>query len=215
MSTEIGALDEEEAILHNFVNWTSGNAFIDNLIQQCQLENPVPGKTIEWVPYENFQNIKYIAKGGFGSIYTAMWVNGWIDDWNNETQKFKRSGPSEIALKRLFNSDNPNHNFFEEEDLDTPLLSNNCKSVSFDLKNLSVPKNLDEYIQSGSDGLLILKQIDSGNNLSKNNEVISTKVKSIISSIATENLQSINHDFLKSGLQYMNPKKGHLLEFVV
>ncbi|CAG8786772.1 44117_t:CDS:2, partial [Gigaspora margarita] len=177
MSTGIGALDDEEAILHKFVNWTSGNAFIDNLIQQCQLENPVP----------------------------AIWVNGWIDDWNNETQKFKRSGPSEIVLKRLFNSDNPNHNFFEEA-INHVLFSTKggfgvkCygitkdpnsdeyilileymrggdfnallskENVSFDLKNLPAPKNLDEYIQSGSDSLLILQHIDSGNNLSKNNE---------------------------------------------
>src|SRR5205814_3717199 len=48
----------------NFSNWTSGNDDIDNLIQECQMETLMPNKIAEWIPYNNFQNIKYLTKGG-------------------------------------------------------------------------------------------------------------------------------------------------------
>ena len=52
----------------NFKNWTSGNNDIDNLIQKCQLETLMPSKVIEWIPYNNLQNIEYLTKGGFSEI---------------------------------------------------------------------------------------------------------------------------------------------------
>ncbi|GBC12368.2 kinase-like domain-containing protein [Rhizophagus irregularis DAOM 181602=DAOM 197198] len=49
----------------NFKNWTSGNKDIDEFIQQSQL-NAVHYKTcLEWLPFEKFQNVTYIAEGGF------------------------------------------------------------------------------------------------------------------------------------------------------
>src|SRR6266498_689137 len=42
-----------------FSNWTSGNKDIDNLIQKCQIESIRPYNIIEWIPYENLQNINY------------------------------------------------------------------------------------------------------------------------------------------------------------
>ena len=45
---------------NNFSNWTSGNNDIDNLIQECQMESIRPDQIIEWIPYNNLQDIKYI-----------------------------------------------------------------------------------------------------------------------------------------------------------
>ncbi|CAB4421442.1 unnamed protein product [Rhizophagus irregularis] len=56
----------------NFKNWTSGNNDIDNLIQKCQLETLMPNQVVEWIPYNNLKNIKYLTKGGFSDIYTAV-----------------------------------------------------------------------------------------------------------------------------------------------
>ena len=42
----------------NFSKWTSGNNDIDNLIQQCQMETLLPEMIVEWIPYNNLQNIK-------------------------------------------------------------------------------------------------------------------------------------------------------------
>src|SRR5207247_1344451 len=58
----------------NFPNWTSGNNDIDNLIQKSQMETLMPNKVIEWIPYNNLQNIKYLTSGGFSEIYTADWI---------------------------------------------------------------------------------------------------------------------------------------------
>ena len=46
----------------NFSNWTSGNNEIDNLIQKCQMESNKPTKIMEWIPYNNLQNIVYLTK---------------------------------------------------------------------------------------------------------------------------------------------------------
>jgi len=31
-------------------------------------------------PFERFTNVEYLAKGGFGSIYKATWLDGQIDE---------------------------------------------------------------------------------------------------------------------------------------
>ncbi|PKK64103.1 hypothetical protein RhiirC2_787965 [Rhizophagus irregularis] len=46
----------------NFSNWTSGNYDIDNLIQKCQMEALAPDMVVEWIPYSDLENIKYLTK---------------------------------------------------------------------------------------------------------------------------------------------------------
>ena len=55
-----------------FSNWTSGNNDINNLIQECQIKTLIPDGIVEWVPYNNLLNVKYLTKGGFSEIYTAL-----------------------------------------------------------------------------------------------------------------------------------------------
>jgi hypothetical protein len=51
----------------NFQHWTSGNKNIDELlIQHSQLNAVHYSKCLEWIPFENFQNVTYITRGGFG-----------------------------------------------------------------------------------------------------------------------------------------------------
>ncbi|GES88120.1 kinase-like domain-containing protein [Rhizophagus clarus] len=54
----------------NFKNWTSGNKVIDEFIQQSQLNAVHYEKYLEWIPFEKFQNITYIAEGGFAIVLT-------------------------------------------------------------------------------------------------------------------------------------------------
>src|SRR5204863_136740 len=76
----------------NFSNWTSGNNEIDNLIQTCQMETLEPSGIVEWIPYDNFKNIKYLTEGGCSKIYTASWTDGSYDEWDSKTQRLKRFG---------------------------------------------------------------------------------------------------------------------------
>ncbi|PKC52644.1 hypothetical protein RhiirA1_481030, partial [Rhizophagus irregularis] len=62
----------------NFNNWTSGNNDIDGFIQDIQLSDHSYNAchALEWIPYDKFNDIKYIAKGGFGKVYKANWIDG-------------------------------------------------------------------------------------------------------------------------------------------
>ena len=62
----------------NFVNWSSGNQEVDKLIQRTQLKATRCKEVIEWIEYDRFENIEYLAKGGFGTTYKATWKDGFI-----------------------------------------------------------------------------------------------------------------------------------------
>uniref|UniRef100_U9UQG7 Protein kinase domain-containing protein n=1 Tax=Rhizophagus irregularis (strain DAOM 181602 / DAOM 197198 / MUCL 43194) TaxID=747089 RepID=U9UQG7_RHIID len=57
----------------NFKNWTSGNFNVDKLIRDSQINARNSLEKLEWIEYDNFENIEYVAKGGFGIIYKAIW----------------------------------------------------------------------------------------------------------------------------------------------
>src|SRR5687767_11528079 len=59
-----------------FKNWTSGNNDIDKFIQDTQLSAHCDArKALEWIPYDRFYDIKYIAKDEFGKVYyRANWI---------------------------------------------------------------------------------------------------------------------------------------------
>ena len=100
-----------------FSNWTSGNNDIDNLIQKCQMESFAPYSIVEWIPYNNLQDIKYLTKGGCSEIYTANWVDGRYSDWDSKKQQLIREFPNSsqyVVLKRLENVESANQNWLEE-----------------------------------------------------------------------------------------------------
>ena len=70
---------------------------------------------VEWIPYNNLQNIKYLTKGGCSKIYTAIWTDGGsYDGWDSKEQQLKRFGRQEVVLKRLENVENANQSWLEE-----------------------------------------------------------------------------------------------------
>ena len=98
----------------NFPNWTSGSDDIDNLIQECQMETLLPDMVVEWIPYSNLENIKYLTKGGFSEIYTADWINGRYEEWDYEKKQLKRFKKHEVIVKKLENVESANQSWFEE-----------------------------------------------------------------------------------------------------
>jgi hypothetical protein len=104
----------------NFKNWTSGNNNIDKLIQDSQLMAHEDSElshshVLEWIPYDKFYDIKYIAKGGYGKVYRAKWIDGRIWDWGDENQNWERYGKNMfVALKSLNNSKNITFEFMNE-----------------------------------------------------------------------------------------------------
>ncbi|EXX50310.1 kinase-like domain-containing protein [Rhizophagus irregularis DAOM 181602=DAOM 197198] len=100
-----------DSLKENFINWTSGNKIIDNIIQEMQLKTS--DKLIEWIPYNQFINIKKIGKGGFSTVYSAIWKDGPLY-YDSIKQKFIRVSYENVALKCLDNSQNITYEFLKE-----------------------------------------------------------------------------------------------------
>ncbi|RHZ89742.1 hypothetical protein Glove_11g68 [Diversispora epigaea] len=99
---------------NNFENWTSGNNEIDKLIQECQQKTVSPDCVIEWISYNQFENIEYLTKGGCATVYTAIWKGGCYNKWNSDKQILERFGTQKVILKRLNNSNSNNVHWFQE-----------------------------------------------------------------------------------------------------
>ncbi|RHZ58769.1 hypothetical protein Glove_368g6 [Diversispora epigaea] len=96
--------------------YTSGNKNIDNFIKHTQISGLKlslkeyykikpelqPYLYLEWVPFNNFLDIEYIAEGGFSKIYKATWEK------NSNGQK------KNCVLKVLNNSKNVDTKFLNE-----------------------------------------------------------------------------------------------------
>ncbi|CAG8784625.1 12404_t:CDS:2, partial [Cetraspora pellucida] len=89
-----------------------GNQDIDKLIKATY--NNQPQFRLEWIPFNDFVDIKRIGTGGFSEIYVAKWTKGRISDWNERTSRFKRSENKIVVLKILKESQNIDSEFLKE-----------------------------------------------------------------------------------------------------
>jgi serine/threonine protein kinase len=135
----------------DFDKWTSGNFEIDGLIQKYQLEATNPDKLLEWIPYERFTNIDYLAEGGFGTVYRAEWIDRPIESWDIKERNWKRKKREVqhgrgcdcafcnyglVALKVLKNSQGMNSDFLQEiilhKKIDNTIRIVKCYGISQD-----------------------------------------------------------------------------------
>lgn len=56
-----------------FNNQTSNNSIINSLIHESQLSIKYSNRYIQWIPYEQFNEIEEVGKGGFAKVYKAIW----------------------------------------------------------------------------------------------------------------------------------------------
>ena len=96
-------------------NWTSGNEMVDNFIQEMQLKiGHLRDIVIEWVPYNQFSDIEEIGRGGFATVYSAIWKDGQLE-FDKDTEKYVKSSLNyKVALKCLHNSQNITNEFLNE-----------------------------------------------------------------------------------------------------
>jgi hypothetical protein len=81
----------------------SGNKIVDDFIRTTLTDRP---RKMEYVPYNKFRDIKFIAVGGFSQIYNTTWTDGPISDWDDERKMYNRFGTTTVVLKELNNSKN-------------------------------------------------------------------------------------------------------------
>ena len=102
----------------NFAHWTSGDSNIDELIQNSQLNANDTWELIEWIEYTNLENIEFVAHGGFGSVYKAVWKDGPIEisyeTRNNKKFELQRSSNEEVAVKKFRNATHVSLEFLNE-----------------------------------------------------------------------------------------------------
>jgi serine/threonine protein kinase len=85
----------------------SGIKVIDDIIRNTRVnfvESSI-SRILEFVPYDQFKNIEFIAEGGFSKIYKAIWANGPIDMFYS-TDNIVRKNNYTVVLKKLNNSKN-------------------------------------------------------------------------------------------------------------
>ncbi|UZO14683.1 uncharacterized protein OCT59_006134 [Rhizophagus irregularis] len=113
------------SITFNVTNISSGNSFLDDFLfnsrhSNLKLEEYSCNKAenlLEWIPYSQFTDVKEIARGGFGIIYQATWLNDPIYDDSNiysmKRNKENRRNES-VILKRFKSSENLSKYFLNE-----------------------------------------------------------------------------------------------------
>ncbi|GBB84811.1 hypothetical protein RclHR1_02170016 [Rhizophagus clarus] len=94
----------------------------DRFIQKAQLKAKYFWKILEWIKYDQFENVEYLAKGGFRITYKTIWKDGYIVRWNSKNSRWERSKLLSniycenypVVLKRLDNSQNIAAEFLKE-----------------------------------------------------------------------------------------------------
>src|SRR6266498_1215939 len=100
----------------NFTNWTSENEKVDDFIQEMQLKiNYYNDVIVEWIPYNQFDNIKQIVKDNLFTIYSAIWKNGQLnyDEYKKSYKRNLKNCNQKVALK-FYNSQKITDEFFYE-----------------------------------------------------------------------------------------------------
>ncbi|RIB12413.1 kinase-like domain-containing protein [Gigaspora rosea] len=78
--------------------WSSGNKEIDECVKKFQIKITKYEKLIEWIPFDRLVGLQTIGKGGFGTIYSAIWLDG-KPVVNNDLRAREQS--CKVALKTL------------------------------------------------------------------------------------------------------------------
>ncbi|GBB97954.1 hypothetical protein RclHR1_03100016 [Rhizophagus clarus] len=124
-----------------------GNHEVDKFIQKSQLKVKNSDEILEWIEYDRFENVKYLTKGGFATIYKAIWKDGYIKSWDSKNNQWKRSKywckgyeNYPVVLRCLHNSHDITAEFLREIELHTMLGSgenrvNPCYGITKDPKS--------------------------------------------------------------------------------
>ncbi|GBC47090.2 kinase-like domain-containing protein [Rhizophagus irregularis DAOM 181602=DAOM 197198] len=134
-----------------------GNHEVDKFIQKVQLKAKDYYDVLEWIEYDRFENVEYLAKGGFGTIYKAIWKDGRIEQWDYENNKwirskywFRKYEKFPVVLKYLHNSQDITSNFLREIEThimipnDAKELESLLSDLRYSSKNHEINKQIEE-----------------------------------------------------------------------
>ncbi|RIB18254.1 kinase-like domain-containing protein [Gigaspora rosea] len=90
---------------------TSADKRINDCIKEFQLKATAYEKVIEWIPFDKLGNIITVGKGGFGTVYSANWLDG---KRTVEGYVRSRKTPCKVAIKTLPASQTNTDSFLTE-----------------------------------------------------------------------------------------------------
>ncbi|CAG8576430.1 1997_t:CDS:2 [Funneliformis mosseae] len=82
---------------------SSEDLCIDKFIQGSQLKSTNNRSYLLWIPFDDLIDVKYLANGGFASVYSAIWDH------------FETKDMVDVVLKRLHNGQISNPEFLKEQ----------------------------------------------------------------------------------------------------
>ncbi|UZO11102.1 uncharacterized protein OCT59_002676 [Rhizophagus irregularis] len=181
------------------------NKKINDLIQEMKLNvDYYYSKVVfEWIPYDQFDDIKEIGKGGFSIVYSAIWKNGLLDSINKI-----RIPNTKVALKYLNNS----QNFLDEFINEVKVYSNSSIGNILKIYGISQNPNTKDYI-------MVFEYAEGGdfnNYLNKNYEkfdwfnglkVLNNIAKSLN---GIHQKQMVHRDFHTGNILFMNNNLAHI-----
>src|SRR5436190_14457053 len=80
-----------------------GNEEIAKFLYECRLNAKHHNNYIQWIPFDEFKNIEYLTKSGFGEVHEATWINGYYGYQDQE-----------IVLERIHNSNDKTVDILKE-----------------------------------------------------------------------------------------------------
>uniref|UniRef100_U9TB69 Protein kinase domain-containing protein n=1 Tax=Rhizophagus irregularis (strain DAOM 181602 / DAOM 197198 / MUCL 43194) TaxID=747089 RepID=U9TB69_RHIID len=128
----------------NFTNWTSGNKKVDDFIQEMQLKiNDCGDIILEWIPYNQFIDVKELGKQDFSTVYLAKWKDGPLK-YNRYTARYERNLNEVFTLKCFYNSQNMIDEFLYKAELYS--IKVNCGLKILKIYGISQNPDTDDYI---------------------------------------------------------------------
>ncbi|GBC01335.1 hypothetical protein RclHR1_41460001 [Rhizophagus clarus] len=152
-----------------FKNWTSGNIYVDEIIQDTQLSdhNYDSCVALEWIPYDRLYEIKYLTGSESDKVYSARWIDGYIDEWDKKNQNWERKGQNMfVTLKSLNNSTSITLEFINKiaahhkiygmtQDLETKnymvVFDNKCEKCKYECNTVYFQRNFDKWTSGDND----------------------------------------------------------------
>ena len=83
----------------SFGKWTSGNKILDKFIRKSQLSSVSRMNCLEWIPKHQLTDIKLLYANNRGSVYSAVWLDGFIVNWNKAEKCWNRINRCNYGIK--------------------------------------------------------------------------------------------------------------------